>query len=77
MPFSLFMIVSPWQRTNNNNNNDDDEHNDNDLDKKNPNLLLITKLTIKSYLQLISLKNYSGKALFILFLSIKKKRHLI
>ena len=34
MPFSLFMIVSPWQRTNNNNNNDDDEYNDNDLDKK-------------------------------------------
>ena len=72
MLFSLFMIVSLWQRTNNN-NNDDDEYNDNDLDKKNPNLLLITKLTIKSYLQLISLKNYSGKALFILFLSIKKK----
>ena len=34
MLFSLFMIVSPWQRTNNNNNNDDDEYNDNDLDKK-------------------------------------------
>ena len=33
MLFSLFMIVSPWQRTNNNNNNND-EYNDNDLDKK-------------------------------------------
>ena len=41
------------------------------------NLLLITKLTIKSYLQLISLKkNYSVQALFTLFLSIKR-RHLI
>ena len=43
----------------------------------NPNLLLLTKLTVKSYLQLTSLKNYSVKALFKLLLSIKKKRHLI
>ena len=35
---------------NNNNNNDDDD------DNKNPNLLLISKLTVKTYLQLISLK---------------------
>ena len=42
---------------------------------KNPNLLLITKLTIKSYLQLISLKKtiQSKHVLFTLFLSIKKK----
>ena len=33
---------------------------------------MITKLTIKSYLQLFSLKNYSVKALFTLILSIKK-----
>ena len=39
--------------------------------------MMITKLTIKSYLQLISLKkNYSVQALFTLFLSIKR-RHLI
>ena len=38
----------------------------------------MTKLTIKSYLQLISLKKtYLVKALFASFLSIKKKRHLI
>ena len=43
----------------------------------NPNLLLLTKITVKSYLQLTSLKNYSVKALFKLLLSIKKKRHLI
>ena len=34
MLFSLFMIVSPWQRTNNDNTDDDDKYNDNDLDKK-------------------------------------------
>ena len=33
---------------------------------------MITKLTIKSYLQLFSLKNYSVKALFTLILSIKE-----
>ena len=38
-----------FARNNNNNNN-------NNNNKFNPNLLLITKLTIKSYLQLISLK---------------------
>ena len=42
------------------------------IDNNNPNLLMITKITIKSYLQLFSLKNYSVKALFTLILSIKK-----
>ena len=32
---------------------------------------MLTKLTIKSYLQLVSLKNYSVKVLFTLILSFK------
>ena len=45
------------------------------INYKYPNLLLITKLTIKSYFTFnFYLKNYLVKALFTLFLSIKKKR---
>ena len=56
---------------NNNNNNDDDD------DNKNPNLLLISKLTVKTYLQLISLKKkkkFSQSTMFhkLLLISIKK-----
>ena len=40
----------------NNNNNNNNNNNDNNNNNNNPNLLLITKLTIKSYLQSISLK---------------------
>ena len=44
---------------------------------KNPNLLLITKLTIKSYLQLISLKKlFSQSTIYIISFRLKK-RHLI
>ena len=44
------------------------------INYKYPNLLLITKLTIKSYFTFnFYLKNYLVKALFTLFLSIKKK----
>ena len=38
---------------NNNNNNNNDDDDDDDDDDNNRNLLLITKLTIKTYLQLI------------------------
>ena len=45
---------------------------------KNPNLLLITKLTIKSYLQLISLKKLFSQNTYYLHYSFRlKKRHLI
>ena len=44
------------------------------INYKYPNLLLITKLTIKSYFTFnFYLKNYLVKALFTLSLSIKKK----
>ena len=44
---------------------------------KNPNLLLMTKLTIKSYLQLISLKKlFSQSTIYIISFRLKK-RHLI
>ena len=44
------------------------------INYKYPNRLLITKLTIKSYFTFnFYLKNYLVKALFTLFLSIKKK----
>ena len=44
------------------------------INYKYPNLLLIAKLTIKSYFTFnFYLKNYLVKALFTLFLSIKKK----
>ena len=40
---------------------------DDDDDNNNPNLLLITKLTIKSYLQLISLKKlFSQNTIYII-----------
>ena len=45
---------------------------------KNPNLLLMTKLTIKSYLQLISVKKLFSQSTIILHYSFRlKKRHLI
>ena len=45
---------------------------------KNPNLLLITKLTIKSYLQLISLKKlFSQSTILHYSFWLRKKRHLI
>ena len=44
---------------------------------KNPNLLLITKLTIKSYLQLISLKKLFSQSTIYIISFWLKKRHLI
>ena len=47
------------ENNNNNNNNENNNNNNNNNDNNNNNnnnLLLITKLTIKTYLQLISLK---------------------
>ena len=46
---------------------DDDDNNNNYYNNNNPNLLLITKLTIKSYLQLISLKKlFSQNTIYII-----------
>ena len=76
---------------NNNNNNDNDDDNDNDNNNNNnnnnnnisneipiynnPNLLLITKLNIKSYLQLISLKKlFSQSTIYMIPFDFKKKK---
>ena len=67
----IIIIIIIIFYNNNNNNNDDDD------DNKNPNLLLISKLTVKTYLQLISLKKkkkFSQSTMFhkLLLISIKK-----
>ena len=67
---------------NNNNNNNSNNNNNNILSEiplyNNPNLLLITKLNIKCYLQLISLKKlFSQSTIYMTPFDLKKKRHLI
>ena len=63
----IIIIIIIFYNNNNNNNNDNN----------NPNLLLISKLTVKTYLQLISLKKkkkFSQSTIFhkLLLISIKK-----
>ena len=61
---AVVSTITSYNNSNNNNNNDNNNNNSNNNNNilneiplyNNPNLLLITKLNIKSYLQLISLK---------------------
>ena len=70
-----------YNNDNNNNNNNNDNDNNNILNEiplyNNPNLLLITKLNIKSYLQLISLKKlFSQGTIYMIPFDFEKKETL-